>query len=103
MDHGLDINRLRRIRLYLFAELMDNTDNRMLTCLTVHIPDGFKNLPLAEHPSGLLRQIEKNTKFQMGQRYFFLSPEHLSLIRMDCKAGEGELRRSILLNSRNSH
>ena len=69
MDHGLDINRLRRIRLYLLAELMDNTDNRMLTCLTVHIPDCFKNLLLAEHPSGLLCQIEKNTKEVLEEQF----------------------------------
>ena len=78
MNHGLDINRLRRIKFYLFAELMDDTDNRMLTCFNVHIPERLKNLLLAEHPSGLLRQIEKNAKFQMGQRNFLFFPEYLS-------------------------
>ena len=84
MDHGLDINRLRRIRLYLLAELVDDTDNRMAACVAVLIPDRLKNLLLAEHPSGLLRQIEQDAKFQMGQRYFCFSPEHLTLIRQNC-------------------
>ena len=99
MNHGLNINRLRRIRLYLLAELVNDTDNRMLTCFTVLIPDSFKNLLLAEHPSGLLRQIKKDAKFQMGQWYFRFSPEHLTLIRVDCEAGEGEHWSSIMLNS----
>ena len=67
MDHGLDIDRVRRIRLYLLAELVDDIDNRMAACVAVLIPDRLKNLLLAEHPSGLLLQIEKNAKFQMGQ------------------------------------
>ena len=96
MDHGLDIDRVRRIRLYLLAELVDDTDNRMAACVAVLIPDRLKNLLLAERPSGLLRQIAKDAKFQMDQRYFCFFPEHLTLIRIDCEAGEGELRHSIL-------
>ena len=66
MDHGLDINRPRRVMLYFLTELVNNTDNRMVTCLTVHLPDRFKNLLLAEHPSKIFLEFWKKSPIPIG-------------------------------------
>ena len=60
---------------------MDHTHDGLMASLAVLMPDGFKNLSLAEYPDGLLCQIKKYTKFQMNQRNFFFIPHYTPLIR----------------------
>ena len=61
-----------------------------MAAITVHIPNGFKNLLLREHPARRGRKISKCPIFKAGKGNVLPVPKYPALVQLDFKIGKGK-------------